>query len=317
MFLRPPFAWRRPALPRAPLLLVILILILTGCGASAPQSGPVTHSRDAGDILVQLFHGPGFIYPPISVVPAWTLYGDGTLLSQTPAQPPDATNPTGLLTAHLTSSEVDHILDVIVNQDAFFASTRPTYGQYNPDIGATFLSVDAAGKQKQVRLGQGPGPSPDRETANVFAIASFLSAYHPAQATPYVAPGLALLVYRQGTTSAPAGQAVRPWPYAAISLAQAAAAACAYLPPHQDACPHATGGQVGLATVYGPEAMEILRFLASGSDLFEQSGVAYVVRALPLLPDALHPGAGTTPGALIITSQGAQRVPLIPPPSAG
>jgi hypothetical protein len=315
MLLHPPPA-RRRALPRAPLTLVTLSLMLVGCGASVPQHGPVAYSHGSGHILVQLFHGPGFIYPPITLVPAWTLYGDGTLLYQAPAQPPDATNPTGLLAAHLTPSEVDHILDVVVNQDTFFASARPAYGQYNPDIGATFLTVDAAGKHKQVRLGQGPGPSPDSETAHVFAIASFLSEYHPAQTAPYVAPGLALLVYRQAATSAPAGQAVRPWPYAAISLAQAAAAACAFLPPHQDACPGATGGQTGLTAVYGPEAMDILRFLVSGPDVFEQSGSAYAVRAVPLLPDALHPDADTAPGALIVTPEGMQRVSLIPPPSA-
>jgi hypothetical protein len=302
---------RRPRLPTVAVLLcgAALALPLAACGGTSTVASTVSYDNTPGHILVQLFPTPGFIFPAVNAVPAWTLYGDGTVVYTPQEGPPGA--PGQLLTAHLAPDAVEHILDVVVKQYAFFSSARTLYGRLAPDAGRTLLTVDAAGQHKQVSLGSGPGPSPDQQANNIFAIQQFLSSYQPASPASYNAPGVALLVYSKHAPLA-SDQSVAPWPYPDISLEQAYTLSCAYLHA-QNPCPTPPSGQPEARAVYGAHAPAILSLIGERGRAVSQAGEVYQVLAFPLLPDALHPAAGTTAGVLV---NGGDRLPLSPPPAS-
>src|SRR5262249_7279108 len=268
----------------APLLALLALLTAcaeTGSGtASGPVGTPPAYNHADGQIIVQLFPSPGQLFPPVSGTPEWTLYGDGTLIYRV-AQPPD--NTIGLLTAHLAPAEVDRILEVVVNRDAFFGSTRAQYGTFPSDAGFTLLTVNTASTNKQVMLGQDPGSSPDSQTTNVFSIASFLRSYRPNHPAPYAAGRLALPVFHPPPSASGEG-GDRAWPYDDIKLADAAARACAYL-PHGYPCAAPAGGTSSLVAVYGSRVGELLRLLGTSQrGRFEQDGDDFMVVAFPVLP---------------------------------
>ncbi len=109
-------------------------------------------------------------------VPMWTLYGDGTLIFRT--GPGD-----NLWRAQLSLSEIQHILDVIINQNTFFDNTAQRYGSMAPGRNdeELLLIVDANGWQKAVILVSEPTNQVaiDIQTTRVFAIKQFLFDYHP------------------------------------------------------------------------------------------------------------------------------------------
>ncbi len=113
----------------------------------------------------------------------WTLYGDGTLVFR--SDPGD-----DLWRAHLSPGAIQHILDVIINQDKFFVTSEQRYGSVTQgsDDNELLLTVDANGQQKEVTLAGGPNRGAiDIQTTRVFAIEEFLLAYHPLHAV-YCAP---------------------------------------------------------------------------------------------------------------------------------
>jgi hypothetical protein len=221
-------------------------------------------------------------------------------------------NPTGLLSAQLMPADVDRILQVVVNQNAFFGSTRDRYGTFLVDAGSTVLTVDTSTMRKQVTFGQSPGSSPDQQTTNVFAIARYLRAYRPPRPVPYAASGVALLAFPPMPGSSDEGE--RAWPYDDIQLADAAKLACGLLPAGYP-CSRSPDGRSGLTGLYGARAIDLLRLIGvSGRGRFEQVTHDFIVLAFPLLPDALHPDVGAGAGVLIDTPAGMQLTPLLPPP---
>jgi hypothetical protein len=108
--------------------------------------------------------------------PMWTLYGNGTLIFRT--DPDD-----NLWRAQLSPGEIQHILDVIINQNTFFDSTAQRYGSMTSerDDDELLLIVDAHGLQKEVVLVSEPTNQVaiDLQTTHVFAIEQFLLGYHP------------------------------------------------------------------------------------------------------------------------------------------
>ena len=286
---------------------VLLTLLLVGCGTNpspGPTTGgsgtPISYNNGAGHILVQLFRSPGFVYPPISGVPDWTLYGDGTLIMKSKAGA--GTGPQ-LLVAHLSPSEVQHILDVIVNQNAFFASTQSSYGHIIPDAGSLLLTVDANGQHKEVRLfGDPTSPtSADEQTQHVFAIKRFLLSYSPASTQPYVPPGVVLLVAQERAGSTGGWL----WSDNDIALDQVAAEECTYLRFGTNACSPATNGKSGLFPVYGQRGVQMWQQWQSSSSVrVSQHGQSYQVTVWPLLPDALSPRSDGSHGVMVQGSQG-------------
>ena len=253
-----------------------LDFLLIGCGNPAGATGgPLSYTPGAGQVLIRLIEAPGNIAPSLNALPAWELYGDGTLLYQA-----QGTSSDKLLQAQLQPADIAHILDMVVNQDAFFADPKSLYGRMIPDGGHLVLTVHANKQQKTVSLFDEEGaPSEDQ---HMFAILHFLQSYQPPSAHPYAAPGAVVLVrsYSWSTTS------VVLWPYPDISLHQVAAQECPIL-AGQGAC-SATSDPTGYFPIYGKRGAALLNLVESGKlSLASQEGETYVVLAWPLLPDNL------------------------------
>lgn len=165
-------------------IVIALILAVWLVKGSAPTSRPISYITGSGHILVQIAESPEPSRLTAHKVPKWTLYGDGTLLFQ--ADPGDS-----VWHAQLSPGQIQQILDVIVNQNTFFASTKQVYGNLVPDDDGDgdelLLMVDANSQHKEVGLGSEPPNTVaiDAQTDHVFAIKHFLLDYHPDHATLY------------------------------------------------------------------------------------------------------------------------------------
>jgi len=286
--------------------------ILSGCGVTASAGGssqPIPYDTHPGSILVQLFPSPGFIYPSVNGVPTWTLYGDGTLVFMSGAST-SASDSAKLLEAKLSPDQVQHILDVVVNQNTFFASDKPTYGHMIPDSGATLLTVNANGQSKTVGVYGGPGtpsyPSShaDTQTQHIFAIEGFLESYRPTTAQPYTPHSVAVVVYPASGSAHPTST----WPDSSVDLAATEAAECPYLQP-KPACHTSVDGPLGIKTVRGPIGTSLLTQPGPQATV-TQNGSAYLVLVWPLLPDVppvtTHPVGGNPGTASIRVAYGNQ-----------
>ncbi len=284
--------------------IVIAVLALTLLGGylqKASNTSPVEAAmtrlsphRVAGHIIVQLFQVPGFIYPSINGVPEWTLYADGLLVFK-------AGNSSDLVQAHLSPANIRSILNVILDQDSFFASTRDFYGRLIPDTGSLLLSVDANGKYKQVRLYGEPTTVGDEQTRHVFAIKDFLLNYWPAAAQAYIPPGIALVAIPQNGDST----GVPTWPYKDISLARTAAQECPFLSPDANSCPSISGSKAGVLAILGSRGLALLRQTqAVPYTRVKERGKIYRLIIWPLLPDAFYPRQYGSPA---IEVQGASK----------
>jgi hypothetical protein len=282
--------------------LILLLLTFAGCGlfgtGSTPPTGAtagpaIAFDKQQGHILIQLFRVPGFVYPPINGVPDWTLYGDGTLIFKA-----TTSNNSSLQQARLSANEIQHILDVVVRENSFFASNQTSYGHKLPDTGSLQLTVNANGQHKTVNLSIESENTTDEQTQHVFAIKNFLLSYHPASAQAYSPPGVALLVIPQR-----AGNALA-WPYNDIQLAQIATQECPYL-PFGGREPCANNAPTGLYPVYGQRGLELLqRWPPGSSGSVSQNGQIYQVMIWPLMPDALASQGKNSAGVHVVGTNG-------------
>ena len=169
-------------------LLVIVLFLTAWIVAAKPFSVttkplPTERTNNASDhILVQLAKLPEPSQAEMHTVQMWTLYGDGTLIFRT--DPSD-----NLWRAQLSPREIHYILDVIINQDTFFDSTRQRYGKNTPEMDddELLLTVDANGQHKEVVLASESTNTVavDIQTTHVFAIEQFLLDYHPLHSVLY------------------------------------------------------------------------------------------------------------------------------------
>ena len=153
--------------------------------SSSKKPGPteraIFYNKAPGHILVRLAKLPELPAAEMHTVPVWTLYGDGTLIYST--DPSDA-----LWRAQLAPGDIQHILDVILNQGRFFDYTRKQYRSISSGSDdELLLTVDANGQQKEVALVSEltNQTASDIQTIHVFAIAQFLLAYHPVYSELY------------------------------------------------------------------------------------------------------------------------------------
>jgi hypothetical protein len=279
------------------IIVLALTLTLMGCylqkanNTSAVEAAAtrISPHQETGHIIVQLFQVPGFIYPSINGVPEWTLYDDGLLIFK-----PESS--LDLVQAHLSPASVQSILDVIVHQNAFFASTKDAYGRPIPDAGSLLLSVTSNGQYKQVTLYGKPTTALDEQTRHVFAIRDFLLNYHPATTLPYTPPGIALLVIPQEGQST----GVPTWPYKDISLAQTSALECPFLPSGSINCSSDSRNKAGILPIFGQHGLALLQRAHNNSYArVKEQGKTYRLIIWPLLPDALYPHKNGTFGIAV------------------
>jgi hypothetical protein len=161
------------------LILILSLLFLMIIGVPAAPTRSITYLKSPGHLLVQLAELPEHSEAETRTMPEWTLYGDGTLLFQSDRHE-------DLWRAHLSPDAVQHILDVIINQNQFFACSMQQYGTGSNDD-RQLLMVDANGRQKAVTLTDdlSSGRASSIETTRIIAIEQFLLAYQPTRATWY------------------------------------------------------------------------------------------------------------------------------------
>lgn len=255
-----------------------LIFLFAGCGSltGAPRN-QVPYTQGGGQVLIRLVAAPGNIFPSLRAIPQWELYGDGTLLYQAQGARSDT-----LLQAQLQPTDIEHILDVIVNQDTFFADKKSLYGKATADIGKLVLTVNANKQQKTVSLfGEEGAPSEDQ---HLFSALHFLRTYQPASSHPYAAPGVvALLRLYPGVTTH-----VAPWPYPDIALQQVATQECKTLYPNGQGSCATTSGPSGYFPIYGKRGTDLLHLLKDQQIWYmSQERQTYTIQAWPLLPENL------------------------------
>lgn len=164
------------------LVIVLFLLVWMIARKPVPTGRAIPYIQASSHILVQLAKLPELTGAEMHNVPEWTLYGDGTLIFRT--DPGD-----NLWRAHLSHIEIQHILDVIINQNKFFDNTEQRYGTITPesDDDKLLLIVDANGQQKEVVQVSEPTSRSaiDIQTTHVFAIEQFLLDYHPLHTVLY------------------------------------------------------------------------------------------------------------------------------------
>ena len=164
------------------LVIVVFLTVWMVAREPVPTKRTIHYNRASDHILVQLAKLPEHPGAEIHEVPKWTLYEDGTLIFRT--DPSD-----NLWRAQLSPREIHHILDVIINQDTFFDSTRQRYGKNTPEMDddELLLTVDANGQHKEVVLASESTNTVavDIQTTHVFAIEQFLLDYHPLHTVLY------------------------------------------------------------------------------------------------------------------------------------
>jgi hypothetical protein len=162
-------------------VIFLVLLLLLVARNLVPTGRAISYSKAPGHILVQLAEFPELAGAKMHTAQEWTLYGDGTLIFR--SDPGD-----DLWRAHLSPGAIQHILDVIINQDKFFVTSEQRYGSITQggDDNVLLLTVDANGQQKEVTLAGEPNTGAiDIQTTRVFAIEEFLLAYHPLHAVYY------------------------------------------------------------------------------------------------------------------------------------
>lgn len=154
------------------LLLVLFLLVWMVASKQVPTERAIPYIKTSDHVLVQLATLPEHSDTETYAEPKWTLYGNGTLIFRT--DPDD-----NLWRAQLSPSEIQHILDVIINQDKFFDNTEHSYGSITSerDDDVLLLTVDANGQRKVIVL--------VNEPMKRMAIEQFLLDYHPSHTILY------------------------------------------------------------------------------------------------------------------------------------
>ena len=177
---------RRVRLSLMDWLLIVLFLIVWMVASRpvspVPTERAIPYIKTSGHVLVQLAKRPENSETETCTEPEWALYGDGTLIFRT--DPHD-----NLRRAQLSPGEIQHILDVIINQDKFFANTGHPYVSITSerDDDELLLTVDANGQRKEIVLVNEPMKRTAivSQTTHVFAIEQFLLDYHPVHTVLY------------------------------------------------------------------------------------------------------------------------------------
>src|SRR2546423_957921 len=164
------------------LVIVLFLTVWMVARKPVPTERAIPYINASDHILVQLAQLPKLAEADMHTVPMWILYGDGTLIFRT--DPHD-----NVRRAQLSPGEIQHILDVIINQDKFFANTGHPYVSITSerDDDELLLTVDANGQRKEIVLVNEPMKRMAivSQTTDVFAIEQFLLDYHPVHTVLY------------------------------------------------------------------------------------------------------------------------------------
>lgn len=160
--------------------MAILVTACSGGGASAPpsaappsgpSSGPsgapsgspvgdvVDHATGATDVILRYDQGPGFVMAGFAatMVPPFTLYGDGTVIYRDPAQeiPPAqgsvfVMNPMRI--AKLTEAQIQELLVFALGEGGLAAARADYRNDMIADAGTVIFTIRAGGFEKTVNI---------------------------------------------------------------------------------------------------------------------------------------------------------------------
>ncbi len=119
-----------------------LALVTTACTGGAGTSG--THTYSPGDLVLRVETTGGFIAPVarLSQYPAFSLFGDGTVISQgpVPAIYPGPALPTSLIETHLTQAGLNAVIDAATSAGLGGPDRSYTAGGV-ADVGTTYFRL--------------------------------------------------------------------------------------------------------------------------------------------------------------------------------
>jgi hypothetical protein len=289
--------------------LAVLIVVLAGCTGGAtggsplaspgdsgaessplasPDFGSIDHPTGVTDVVLRFEEGGGFVMPAFlaTQAPAFTLYGDGTIVFRnTAAEPLD---PIGSVfpmppfrTARLTEDQVQELLTFALGESGLGVA-RPEYGNdLIADASTAVFTIDAGGLKKSVSvyaLGldmEGMADGPARAAfAKLAERLQKIDAGGTIASEPYV-PAQYRGVLLEGQPGVPDA---KPWPWTEIAPADFVSNA----DPNAFQLP---------ARVMSPEAVELLGITPfeggfQGLTLIgPDDGRVYSFSLRPLLPD--------------------------------
>lgn len=291
----------RPLLVIATMLLVVAACSGSAGASPAPTTAPsgapaspeqegLTHPTGADEIVLRMEEGGGFVPAEFNAtnVPAFTLYGDGTVVFRDanwmPA-PVEGGGPTiypPLRTAKLTEEQIQSLLEFAITEGGL-AVARERYD--NPmiaDAGTTTFTINAGGVEKTVEayaLGLDAEPGPDSNVkASLVKLAERLRDFDQGGSLPsreYEPPAFRGALWEVG----PGGGNAKPWPWADLEPADfvAPAAPDAFGFPSRDLT-EAELAALGLGTPKGA---------VSGLTYTGPDGKIYGFALRPLLPEEI------------------------------
>jgi hypothetical protein len=228
---------RQRAFSRVPALcasVVAIGLVLAGCAGRAGSSpipsvttGSISHPTGATALVLRVFVGGGFIAPGFlaTEAPAFSLYGDGTVIFRD-AGAPLPTFSDGILRGlpfqqvRLSEAQVQELLASALDTGGL-RTAKSSYVLPVADAPTTTFTIDAGGIRKQVDvngLGTVPDTTARSDSAALAALAAFRDRLLAFGSTVTATVGWAPDRYRGTLLEAPAGPS-RPWPWTAFTPA--------------------------------------------------------------------------------------------------
>ena len=183
------------------LLLVGLIALLAACSGAAPSpvdpgasgspgtpassaspegpaSGAIEHATGATDVVLRLDEGGGMMIRGggATLVPPFTLYGDGTVVFRNPAvEPPPAVGPVmvgnPMRTARLDEDQIQDLLNFALTEGGLGVAKLQYDNPMLADAGTAIFTIRAGGLDKTVNvyaLGLDDASTPDRPARAAF-----------------------------------------------------------------------------------------------------------------------------------------------------
>ena len=181
------------------LLLVGLVALLAGCSGAAsstanpgtspsaeepgstgspkPATGAIEHATGATDVILRLDQGAGMLRGGnATLVPPFTLYGDGTVVFRNPmVEPPPAVGPVmvqnPMRTAKFDEDQIQDILDYALTEGGLGVAKLQYDNPMLADAGTAIFTIRAGGLDKTVNvyaLGLDDPNTPDRPARAAF-----------------------------------------------------------------------------------------------------------------------------------------------------
>lgn len=263
----------------------------SGSPSDAPSpsadASQIEHPTGPTDIVLRYDEGGGFVMAGFAatMLPPFTLYGDGTIVFRDPTlEPPPMDGSIGIFnpmrTARLTEAQVQDLLQLAL-ADSGLAAARPEY-RYDmvADAGTAIFTVEAGGLSKTVSvyaLGMEGPDVPDGPARAAFAkLAQTLTSIESGgvvQATDYVPASYRAVLFESPGVTAPDMQ---PWPWDDIAVAD-------FKP---DADPNGLQFPHRAMTAEELDALGVGGYEGGfqGAVVTGPDGITYTLSARPLLP---------------------------------